>query len=114
MDVLESEHLLQARLANAVAYAAIHANPAADAEKGMANVGKLYVRALDAIPYMTVAAPAQDEKVLAAERDTAVKKWRKMRKRLEEESKADADSRTDSGANSAGASRRIRPARRDI
>lgn len=79
MDVLESGHLLQARLANAVAYAAIHANPAADAEKGIANVHKLYGYALDALPYMTVASAAADEQLMD-ERKRAVEEWRKMQK----------------------------------
>lgn len=77
MDVLESEHLLQARLANAVAYAAIHANPKADAEKGIANVGKLYTHALSALPYMAAADTAAEQS-LTREREQAVKDWRKM------------------------------------
>lgn len=84
MDVLESEYLLEARLANTVAYASIHANPAADAEKGMANVNKMYVRALDAVPYLTVA-HGEQEKVLEAEREQAIQRYRQMQARLKEE-----------------------------
>lgn len=84
MDVLESEYLLQARLANAVAYASIHGNPAADAEKGMANVNKLYARALDAVPYLT-SGPAASDQALEAEREEAVRRWRRMQATLKEE-----------------------------
>lgn len=74
MDVLESEHLLNARLANTIAYAAMHSHPQADIEKGAANAHTMYMRALDAIPYFTVGMDADGG--VKAERDAAVKKWR--------------------------------------
>ncbi len=77
MDVLESEHLLQARLANTVAYAAMHAHPHADIEKGAGNVHAMYVRSLDAIPYFTAGMDAADN--VNTERIEAIRKWRKMR-----------------------------------
>lgn len=93
MDVLESEHLLQARLANTVAYAAIHANPAADAEKGMANVQKLYGHALDALPYMTAVSAAAEEGLMR-ERERAVREWRKMQEQADDTTRT---ARPDSG-----------------
>ena len=74
MDVLESEHLLNARLANTIAYAALHSHPRADIEKGAANAHTMYLRALDAMPYFTVGMDADGG--ARAERELAVKKWR--------------------------------------
>lgn len=76
MDVLESEHLLQARLANTVAYASLHAHPQADIEKGARNVHAMYVKSLDAVPYFTAA--LDPDGGVRAERTEAIKKWRKM------------------------------------
>ena len=77
MDVLESEYLLQARLANTIAFAALHGNPAADVDKGAHQMGQMYVQALDAVPYLTVTRE-DDADSVQDERDQAVRRWKKM------------------------------------
>lgn len=77
MDVLESEHLLQARLANSIAFAALHSHPAADIEKGAQQVGTMYMRALDAIPYLTGGVVDNNDGAMR-DRVDAVKRYKKM------------------------------------
>jgi len=79
MDVIESEHLLNARLAYAVAFASLHANPGADLEKGADRTYDLYVRALHCMPYVGAEAAANtDSAALEREREDAIKRWREM------------------------------------
>jgi len=77
-DVVESEHLVQFRLANMVAYAALHANPAADVEKGSLMVNKAYRQSLNMIPYLTVGMGTEVEQE-NKERLDAVESYKKMR-----------------------------------
>jgi hypothetical protein len=73
MDVLESRHLLESRLAYAVAVAALHANSSADVSKGADTAYELYTRALTSIPYFEASTPKPSN-----ERDEAVRKWKEM------------------------------------
>ena len=84
MDVLESEHLLQARLANTMAMAALHASPEADVRKGADLVGKLYTTALDSIPYIQTG-NGEGQSHGTDDRESAISKYRELRDTLEQE-----------------------------
>lgn len=73
MDVLESRHLLESRLAYTVAVAALHANDSADVSKGADTAYELYTRALTSIPYFETGTAKPTN-----ERDEAVRKWKEM------------------------------------
>ena len=79
MDVLESEHLLQLRLANMTAYAALHASPNADVEKGSQQIAEMFKRSMSTIPYLGVGESDDDSQ---SERLAAVEKYKKLRKEL--------------------------------
>lgn len=81
MDVLESEYLLQARLAQAIAYAALHSSPMADAQKGAQQTNAMYQDALGSLPYITAGGSSGN---LGTEREQAVERWRKMQARMKE------------------------------
>lgn len=68
---------MQARLANTIAFAALHGNPAADIEKGAQQSNVMYIRALDAIPYLT--GGIKDGDPVITERDAAVKRYQKLK-----------------------------------
>jgi hypothetical protein len=84
MDVLESEHLLQARLANTVAMAALHSSPEADLRKGAGIVGKLYTTALNSIPYIQTE-DSEGQTQGTDDREAAISKYRALRDTLEQE-----------------------------
>ena len=80
MDVLESEHLLQARLSNMIAYASLSAHEKSDLQKGAQQVGAMYGRALEAVPYI-VTGNSDSGQDLQRDREDAVQRWRKMEER---------------------------------
>ena len=79
MSVLESEHLFEARLAYAVAFAAMNSHPQVDIEKASNAFGNLYSRALGAMPY--IGAAMADGSATANAREEAVKKFRELQRR---------------------------------
>jgi hypothetical protein len=96
MDVLESEHLLQARLANTVAMAALHASPEADVRKGAEIVGRLYTTALDSIPYIQTGS-SEGQTQGTNDREAAINRYKELRDTLEQErQKIDQDMRSKS------------------
>lgn len=77
MDVIESEHLLSARLARAIMSAALHSSPQADFEKGAGKANESYIRALGSIPYLED--NTQDgSRGISRERQAAVDRWREI------------------------------------
>ena len=79
MDVLESEYLLQTRLASVVAFASLHSSPKADFEKGAQQAVSAMTKAMGAIPYMM--AGGRDDPGLNKERQEAIRKFHELQKR---------------------------------
>ena len=82
MDILESEMLMQARLAKTVAFAALHANAGADLDKGAKQATTMYDGALGTVPYIGGMMAQRDAESggsgADSERLAAVARFRKM------------------------------------
>lgn len=78
MDVLESETLLQSRLASTIAVAAMHSHPKVDIVKGMEHLDDMYNRAISAIPYLVASSGVDREAAIEKERNDGIAAYRKM------------------------------------
>ncbi len=77
MDVVESEHLLNARLSYAIVCAALHSSPHADLEKGASQANESYARALGSLPYLEDNTTARSNN-LSRDRQAAIDRWREI------------------------------------
>lgn len=71
--VVEAESMCGAKLAHAVMLSSLYGNPSAELDKGNDQIHKMYIEALDTIPYIKAAAARNRGKD-----DALVEEWRRV------------------------------------
>ena len=71
--VAEAESMFGAKLAHAVMLSSLYGNPSAELDKGNDQIHKMYIEALDTIPYIKAAAARSRGKD-----DALVAEWRRV------------------------------------